>query len=48
MEAQLRTLSQEVALATVEIQFRTESSPGPVGWLFYGVFQGVKWLFVWD
>lgn len=48
MEAQLRNLSQEVALATVEIQFRTESSPGPVGWLFYGVFQGVKWLFVWD
>lgn len=48
MEAQLRTLSQEVALATVEVQFRTESSPGPVGWLFYGVFQGVKWLFVWD
>ena len=48
MEAQLRNLSQEVALATVEIQCRTESRPGAVGWLFYGVFQGVKWLFVWD
>lgn len=48
MEAELRQLSQQVALATVEVQYQTLASPGPIGWVFYGLYRGVKWLFVWD
>jgi hypothetical protein len=48
MEAALRTLKQQVALATIEVHYRTEASPGPIGWAFVGIYRGVKWLFVWD
>ncbi len=48
LEAQMRNLSRTVALATIDVTFEDDVSPGPVGWIFYGVFKGVKWLFVWD
>lgn len=48
LEAQMRNLSRTVALATVDVRFEDDVSPGPIGWIFYGVFKGVKWLFVWD
>lgn len=48
LEAQMRGLENRVQLATVQIGFEQEVSPGPVGWLFVGVYTGVKWLFVWD
>jgi hypothetical protein len=37
-----------VALATVRVDFERPVRPGPVGWVFYGLARGVKWLFVWD
>lgn len=48
MQAQLRALDDRAALSTVTVSFENEVSPGPVGWVFYGIYTGVKWLFVWD
>lgn len=48
LEAEMRSLSQQVALATVEVRYEDDVSPGPVGWVFYGLYRGVKWLFIWD
>jgi hypothetical protein len=48
LEAELRGLSDRVALSTIDIDLEQRVKPGPVGWLFYGVYSGVKWLFVWN
>jgi DNA repair exonuclease SbcCD ATPase subunit len=48
LEAQLRGMENRVTLATVQMTFEQEVSPGPVGWVFVGVYRGVKWLFIWD
>lgn len=48
LEAQERTLGRDVAMSQISVRISESVSPGPVGWIFYGLFRGVKWLFVWD
>ncbi|MBI5486568.1 MAG: DUF4349 domain-containing protein [Deltaproteobacteria bacterium] len=54
LRGKLRFLRDRVQDATITVWFvqeyepPEESSPGPLGWIFYGVYLGVKWLFVWD
>ncbi len=48
LKARLESLEGQVALATVHLEFRRPVRPGPVGWVFYGLGKGLKWLFVWD
>ena len=48
IEGRLRVLSDRVRLATIEVEYRDAVRPGPVGWIFYGLFRAVKWLFVWE
>jgi len=48
LKARLESLEGAVALATVQLDFDRPVRPGPVGWIFYGLARGVKWLFIWD
>ncbi|MEM1057470.1 MAG: DUF4349 domain-containing protein [Bacteroidota bacterium] len=48
LEGQLRTLQDRVALSTVRLTLRERVTPGPVGYVFVGLYEGVKWLFVRD
>ena len=48
LEAQMRALSNRVTMARIRVTLEEAVSPGPVGWIFYGLYRGVKWLFVWD
>lgn len=48
LEAELRVLKNRVALATIQLRWERRASPGPIGWAFYGLYQGIKWLFVWE
>lgn len=48
LQAQHRGLSRDVAMSHVSVRLEEAVSPGPVGWVFYGLYRGVKWLFVWD
>ncbi|MBI5499840.1 MAG: DUF4349 domain-containing protein [Deltaproteobacteria bacterium] len=54
LRGKLRYLRDRVQDATITVWFvqeyepPEESTPGPIGWIFYGVYLGVKWLFVWD
>jgi hypothetical protein len=48
LEAELKLMDSQVELATLDVRFSRPVYPGPVGWVFYGVFTAVKWLFVWD
>ncbi|HYV49268.1 MAG TPA: DUF4349 domain-containing protein [Myxococcaceae bacterium] len=48
LQAALDQTNHLVAMATVDVQFARPVKPGPVGWVFYGVYSAVKWLLVWD
>lgn len=48
LEGQMRVLGNQTTFATVNVTFQERVRPGPIGWIFYGLYRGVKWLFVWD
>lgn len=48
LEAQMRLLENRTTFATLTVRLVTPSSPGPLGWIFYGMWKGLRWLFVWD
>jgi hypothetical protein len=48
MEGEMRLLDNTTTFATASVNVTTAVRPGPVGWVFYGLFTGVKWLFVWN
>jgi hypothetical protein len=48
LKARLQALEGQVALATVRVDFSRPVRPGPVGWVFYGLAKGIKWLFIWE
>ena len=54
LEGRIKYAEQSVAYSSITVRLRTESPPvkpvrpGPVGWVFYGLYHGVKWLLVWD
>lgn len=48
LEGQLRLLQNQVAFSTVRLTVDEDVDPGPLGWVFVGLYEGVKWLFVWD
>jgi hypothetical protein len=48
LEGQLRGMEKRTAFATINVALDKRVSPGPIGWIFYGIAVGIKWLFVWD
>jgi hypothetical protein len=47
LRGQTNLIKNQVSLSTVNLAFETPTRPGPIGWIFYGLFHAVKWLFVW-
>lgn len=48
LEGRKKLLASQSTMATLRVDLSTAVTPGPVGWVFYGAYKGVKWLFVWD
>ncbi len=48
IKGQLRLMDQQTSYATIDVTFEERVMPGPLGWVFYGIGSGIKWLFVWD
>lgn len=48
LEAQLAAMEKRIAFSSLALDFARKVRPGPIGWVFYGLYSGVKWLFVWD
>jgi hypothetical protein len=48
MKGRLELLRNQVSLATIHLTLDKPTRPGPLGWVFYGLYRGVKWLFIWD
>ena len=48
LEGRIKHAEQSVEYANITVRFREKAKPGPVGWIFYGLYRGIKWLFVWN
>jgi hypothetical protein len=48
LEGKINHAKLSVAYTNVTVGFRERTKPGPVGWVFYGLYRGIRWLFVWD
>jgi hypothetical protein len=48
LKGRIQFLDQGVRHSTIDISFERPVRPGPVGWVFYGLYKGVKWLLVWN
>jgi hypothetical protein len=48
LEGELRSMDKQTTYARLYLLLEEEVTPGPLGWLFYGIGVGIKWLFVWD
>ncbi|MDR2693406.1 MAG: DUF4349 domain-containing protein, partial [Chitinispirillales bacterium] len=48
LEGRIKYAEQSVSYSIITVYFRERTKPGPVGWVFYGLYYGIKWLFVWD
>ena len=48
LEGRILYAVQSVAYSNITVRFRETARPGPVGWVFYGLYHGIKWLFIWD
>lgn len=46
-ERKIRSAEQSVTYSKVSVYYSEKTKPGPLGWIFYGLYQGIKWLFVW-
>lgn len=47
LEGKLKYAELSAAYSNITVVFGENKKPGPLGWLFYGLYQGIKWLFVW-
>ena len=50
LEGKVKYAELSVSYSSITVKFKEKSKvkPGPLGWVFYGLYSGVKWLFVWD
>ena len=47
LEGRIKHAKLSVAYANITVMFEEKTRPGPIGWIFYGLYHGIKWLFVW-
>jgi seryl-tRNA synthetase len=48
LEAQLAAMEKRIQFSSLAVGFSRKLRPGPVGWVFYALYSGMKWLLVWD
>jgi hypothetical protein len=48
MEGRIQYAQMSVAYSNITVRFNERVRPGPFGLIFYGLYLGIKWLFVWD
>jgi hypothetical protein len=47
LKGKITFIENQTAYSTVMVYFDEDTMPGPIGWIFYGLYLGIKWLFVW-
>ncbi|PJZ43587.1 hypothetical protein CH370_01865 [Leptospira kmetyi] len=48
LEGSKRSSEMQIKYSTVYINLKPKKMLGPLGWIFYGVYKVIGWLFVWD
>ena len=48
MEGRIQYAQTSVAYSNITVRFNERVRPGPLGLIFYGLYLGIKWLFVWN
>jgi hypothetical protein len=48
LEGRIRHAELSVSYSMINIRFVERIMPGHVGWIFYGLYHAIKWLFVWN
>jgi hypothetical protein len=48
LKGQIRYYDNQIGYSTISVSFQEPTKPGPLGWVFYGVYIVLKALFVWD
>jgi len=48
LEGRIKYAESSVAYSSVTVKFREPATPGPVGWVFVGLYRAIKWLFIWE
>jgi hypothetical protein len=48
LEGRIKYAQLSEAYSNITVGFKEKVKPGPLGWIFYGLYRGIRWLFVWD
>jgi hypothetical protein len=48
LRGQLDLMQHQVSMSTINLTLEKPVRPGPIGWIFYGLYHGIRWLFVWN
>jgi hypothetical protein len=48
LEGRMKYAEQSVDYTKITVRLAEKTSPGPIGWIFYGLYSGINWLFVWN
>jgi hypothetical protein len=48
LEGKIKYAELSVEYSNITVGLRERVKPGPFGWIFYGLYRGIRWLFVWD
>lgn len=46
-KSQLARMNQSITYSTITVTLSEKTTPGPLGYVFVGLYSAVKWLFVW-
>ena len=48
LEGAIKRAELSVSYSIITVRFKDKAKPGPIGWIFYGLYRGIVWLFVWN
>ena len=48
LEGRIKHAESSVEFSSITVRFREKAKPGPIGWIFYGLYRGIMWLFIWE
>jgi len=48
LESQMNNIGMQVQYSRITVSLQERTRPGILGYVFVGIYKGVKWLFVWD
>ena len=48
LRGQLNLMQHQVSMSTIDLTLEKPTRPGPLGWIFFGLYHAIRRLFVWS